>query len=342
MNDGNFRRDSAAAPEPAARSYNERLHAAKGSRARGSSGGAPAPKAKRDDALDGLFAEPPPPKRKPAAKEAEGDRLERKFAPPPPPREAAPATGQASLADKPMAAASAKKPATSVASASPKKPAMVDDLLDGVSEKPRGGSAVGVGTAGGAAVGASKAEGYGVGRGSGAAQAQAAPMPPPARNRAQPAPQAPPPPAPVAAMAEPSVAAAPSAQMKKSRIKRSDEESGADRTSAQLDLQGKDEKAQAGGKGAAHETLLQRADRLFADGRWAEAAAAYRELLRRDPSNDDADRWRRRLVAAESADTNERNADLAEKRSADAAQQKRKAAPAKQAKPAAKASDLAQ
>ena len=43
----------------------------------------------------------------------------------------------------------------------------------------------------------------------------------------------------------------------------------------------------------ANETLKQRADRLFAEGRWAEAAAVYRELLRRNPRNDDADRWRR-------------------------------------------------
>jgi anti-sigma factor RsiW len=43
------------------------------------------------------------------------------------------------------------------------------------------------------------------------------------------------------------------------------------------------------------------ADRLFSQGRWAEAAVAYRELLRRDPRNADAARWRQRLAAAESA-----------------------------------------
>jgi hypothetical protein len=49
------------------------------------------------------------------------------------------------------------------------------------------------------------------------------------------------------------------------------------------------------------ETLVQRADRLFTDGRWVEAAVAYRDLLRQNPSSPDAARWRRRLTAAESA-----------------------------------------
>ena len=53
---------------------------------------------------------------------------------------------------------------------------------------------------------------------------------------------------------------------------------------------------------------MQRADRLFAEGRWNEAAAAYRELLRREPHSGDADRWRRRLTLAENADVSERNA----------------------------------
>jgi hypothetical protein len=48
--------------------------------------------------------------------------------------------------------------------------------------------------------------------------------------------------------------------------------------------------------------MIQRADRLYAEGRWAEAAAAYRELLRADPRNSDADRWKRRAVAASRAD----------------------------------------
>jgi len=49
------------------------------------------------------------------------------------------------------------------------------------------------------------------------------------------------------------------------------------------------------------ETPVARADRLFSEGRWAEAAAAYRDLIRRDPRNADAARWRRRLAAAEVA-----------------------------------------
>jgi hypothetical protein len=47
------------------------------------------------------------------------------------------------------------------------------------------------------------------------------------------------------------------------------------------------------------ETPVQRADRLFARARWAEAAAAYRGLLRQAPDNADAPRWRQRLAAAE-------------------------------------------
>lgn len=44
-----------------------------------------------------------------------------------------------------------------------------------------------------------------------------------------------------------------------------------------------------------------RADRLFAEGHWAAAALAYRDLLRHDPSNADAARWQRRLAAAQDA-----------------------------------------
>ncbi len=49
------------------------------------------------------------------------------------------------------------------------------------------------------------------------------------------------------------------------------------------------------------ETLVQRADRLFTQGRWAEAAIAYRDLLRQQPSSPEAERWRRRLAAARAA-----------------------------------------
>ncbi len=49
-------------------------------------------------------------------------------------------------------------------------------------------------------------------------------------------------------------------------------------------------------------TAVAQADRLFAAGRWVEAANAYRELLRRDPRNPDATRWRKRLVAGRGGD----------------------------------------
>ena len=75
----------------------------------------------------------------------------------------------------------------------------------------------------------------------------------------------------------------------------------------------------------ATETLITRADRFFAEGRWSEAAAAYRELLRNDPRNHDAERWRQRLVVAnQNADASERPATVA----------KRKAAPPKTAESA--------
>jgi hypothetical protein len=75
-------------------------------------------------------------------------------------------------------------------------------------------------------------------------------------------------------------------------------------------------KSSAGrGKGSgAAETLVQRADRLFTEGRWADAAAAYRELLRNDPRNSEADRWRRRLAVAAQAE-----GDAAARRAAPAA-----------------------
>jgi len=49
------------------------------------------------------------------------------------------------------------------------------------------------------------------------------------------------------------------------------------------------------------ESPVARADRLFAQGQWMAAARAYRELLRRDPNNGDAARWRQRLAASEEA-----------------------------------------
>lgn len=46
------------------------------------------------------------------------------------------------------------------------------------------------------------------------------------------------------------------------------------------------------------DALARRADRLFAEERWVEAVAAYRELLTRAPKHADAARWRQRLSLA--------------------------------------------
>ena len=112
---------------------------------------------------------------------------------------------------------------------------------------------------------------------------------------------APPPPAPAA----------------KPRAKKSADYAPEESYAAEGDAKKEEKQSSASVRSNANDTLLQRADRLFADGRWTEAAAIYRELLRRDPHNDDAERWRRRLAAAETAEVNERNANLAEKRNAE-------------------------
>jgi hypothetical protein len=66
-----------------------------------------------------------------------------------------------------------------------------------------------------------------------------------------------------------------------------------------------EERPAGGDKKARKETnpAVVRADRLFTDERWTLAAAAYRELIRRDPRNADAGRWRQRLAAAEAERT---------------------------------------
>ena len=107
--------------------------------------------------------------------------------------------------------------------------------------------------------------------------------------------------------------APPAQQQTKSRPRRDESAPASDEGAwAAESADAKEEKKQsAGNKANATETLKQRADRLFSEGRWNEAAAAYRELLRREPQNGDADRWRRRLVVAENADVSERNAKAA-------------------------------
>jgi hypothetical protein len=75
----------------------------------------------------------------------------------------------------------------------------------------------------------------------------------------------------------------------------------AEEESDEQPLEGNDEASSAGEPGREDGTSVARADRLFAAGHWVEAANAYRELLRRDPRNPDAPRWRKRLAAAQAA-----------------------------------------
>ena len=46
---------------------------------------------------------------------------------------------------------------------------------------------------------------------------------------------------------------------------------------------------------------VRKAEKLFAEKKWAEAAAAFRALLAQAPSNPAAKTWRERVAAAESA-----------------------------------------
>ena len=105
-----------------------------------------------------------------------------------------------------------------------------------------------------------------------------APPPPPASSRgAGPAPAPAAAPAPAPGVARPTVASAPSAARVQSESADSEEEA------------------------APRETLVQRADRLFTQGRWAEAAIAYRDLLRQRPNAPEASQWRKRLAASRAA-----------------------------------------
>ena len=171
-----------------------------------------------------------------------------------------------------------------------------------------------------------KADGFGSGAAQ-AAPAAAAPAPAPARNEAAKRAISPPTAAP---MAEPAPAPKP-------RAKKSADYAPEEGYAAEGDAKKEEKQSNSSVRSNANDTLLQRADRLFADGRWTEAAAIYRELLRREPRSDDAERWRRRLAAAETAELNERNANLAEKRNAENARTRKPAAPAKAAKSSGKA-----
>jgi hypothetical protein len=216
--------------------------------------------------------------------------------------------------------------------------AAADDLASGgdaeksVADRTGGGPGVGSGMAGLK----NKPDSFG----SGAAQAapvavQNQPAKAPARAQA--------PAAATPSMAPPPPASPPPAPQQKLRAR---SEVAADEGSwPGQDSDAKAERKQASTKGSAGETLVQRADRLFAEGRWADAAAVYRELLRREPRSDDAARWRRQLVAAESAEVNERNASLARRKAAADANQQRnaegEAAPASRAKQAPAKSEKA-
>jgi len=299
----------------------------------GGEGRAEMKKAKKGgDAEDAFAARPAASARAEApAKEkvARDAPAENKFAPPPPPREGAPAGQWADKAAAPLDDADLPRADSSRSAAAAAKPAParkapaqalgnLDDLLGGApGARAGGGSASGKGALGGLAAPRAKSDGYGAGA-------------------AQPAPR----PAPVASVA--SVAAAPAAAapatpppaaLAKARAKKSEAAAEESYEAAPEAMAAKDEKKVATKTSAnsGNDAIMQRADRLFADGRWAEAAALYRELLRREPRNDDAERWRRRLVAAEAAEVNERNAAVAAKRAAPRAEK------AEAAKPAAKA-----
>jgi len=286
---------------------------------------APKSRAISDDPLDSLVDEAASAKSASrAGNEKAYRRAEPGFAQPPPPREAPAAKPRAKEMDKSVAAPAMKKTAS-------------DDLLDSFpresSRAGGGASASGPGAVGGLAGGRrNKADDYGSGAAApnpGAPRAEAPKRPSPTVASA-PAPAAAPPPISTPAL---------SGQAKGDEA--DDAEGVPIARDADAKKQEKQEKKEkkAGGKASGAETLAQRADRLFSEGRWSEAAAAYRELLRQDPRSQDADRWRRRLVAAESADVSDRNASLAEKRAAEA--KPAKAAAPKAAKaPSKKASSV--
>jgi hypothetical protein len=52
---------------------------------------------------------------------------------------------------------------------------------------------------------------------------------------------------------------------------------------------------------SSYDELLRRADRAFSDGRWTDAATAYRELVRRFPADRNLAAWKARLFSCEQA-----------------------------------------
>ena len=296
---------------------------------------------KKGGGAAGVFAEPPPPKAEASADKVRRDQpMDGRFAPPPPREE-----GTTVKRKEPVAATSEKEAdearAPSTTARRARAPSQsFDDVLGGA-EKPASSAGPGA-LAGGGGAPRGKADGFG----SGAAQAAPPPAAPSAPARNETAKRAISAPAPAAiaeaapAMAPPPPSPAPAA---KPRAKKSADYAPEEGYGAEGDAKKEEKQSNATVRSNANDTLLQRADRLFADGRWTEAAAIYRELLRRDPRSDDAERWRRRLAAAETAELKERNANLAEKRNAENARTRKPAAPAKASKSSGKAAtDAAQ
>jgi hypothetical protein len=165
----------------------------------------------------------------------------------------------------------------------------------------------------------------GVKAGGASRSAASEPRPGEARSAAAPAasaPMAPPPSAPTVA------AEAPAGYAKKAKRERASELKEAEGQTAATPFAGSraDDKPAANASrvgGGAPEALIARADRFYADGRWSEAAAAYRELLRLDPNNAVAGRWRQRLTVAQA------QAEVAAREAAAARETPASAAPAK-------------
>jgi len=212
-----------------------------------------------------------------------------KFAPPPPPK---PVTGF-KMADDDPSGAPAAAPSGSRRAAAPSKDDGIDGLLSSAEKPPAPAKAGGAG---------SRLGGYGAGGGGGGKVADrsvakerpapAAPAPRVAEPAAAPPAAAamPPPPAPEPAARH---------EVEKSEKKAKRAPAAADEESAAAPAPR--EGTMAGKSKPSAETAVARANRLFTEGRWAEAAAAYRELLRRDPNNSEAARWRQRLAVAEAA-----------------------------------------
>jgi anti-sigma factor RsiW len=234
----------------------------------------PAAKEKSEVARE-AFAEPP------AAR-----RADRAFAQPPPPRSAAPALvtaaddGQVQLDHEGSGLSRQREGRGSGGGASDPR------LAEKKSSAPAKSAAKGFGGVGNDLAGNAGAP---AGQASPGALAKAAP--PRERNAGAGRAQS----APAAAPAPPPPASAPMA------AKRDRDEAASEGAMADEEAPVARSKKESDKSARKAETPVAHADRLFSEGRWAEAAAAYRDLLRRDPRHADAGRWRQRLAAAEAA-----------------------------------------